>query len=78
MQMERKCVIVTHEVSEAPYRQPTGAGDKLQQPHPLLVVRLLDELQDKDGRKQLKILRRQEKMKKTYSSEEDRETQTIK
>lgn len=44
MQIER-CVIVTHEVSEAPYRQPTGAGDKLQQPHPLLVVCLLYELQ---------------------------------
>lgn len=46
MQIER-CVIVTHEVSEAPYRQPTGAGDKLQQPHPLLVVCLLYELQEK-------------------------------
>lgn len=47
MQIERRCVIVTHEVSEAPYRQPTGAGDKLQQPHPLLIVRLLYELQEK-------------------------------
>lgn len=78
MQIERQCVIVTHEVSEAPNRQPTGAGDKLQQPHPLLVVRLLYELQDKDGRKQLKTLRRHKKMTKTYSSEEDQETQTIK
>lgn len=37
---------VTHEVGEAPYWQPTGAGDKLQQPHPLLVVHLLYELQE--------------------------------
>lgn len=51
MQIERRCVIVTHQVSEAPYRQPTGAGDKLQQPHPLLVVRLLYELQDKEEKK---------------------------
>lgn len=37
---------VTHEVGEAPYWQPTGAGDELQQPHPLLVVHLLYELQE--------------------------------
>lgn len=40
-------VIITHEVSKASYRQTTGTGDKLQQPHPLLIVHFLYKLQDK-------------------------------
>lgn len=40
-------VIITHEVSKASYRQTTGASHKLQQPHPLLIVHLLYELQGK-------------------------------
>lgn len=47
---------VTHEVGEAPYWQPTGAGDELQQPHPLLVVHLLYELQEGEKRRRGKII----------------------
>lgn len=36
--------LLTHEISEASDGQATGTSDKLQQPHPLLVVHLLDEL----------------------------------
>lgn len=44
---EMALVFFTHEISEASYRQATGTSDKLQQPHPLLIVHLLDELQGK-------------------------------
>lgn len=37
-------VLRTHQIREAAHRQPTGSCDKLQQPHPLLVVHLLDKL----------------------------------
>lgn len=39
-------MIITHKVSKASYWQTTGTGDKLQQPHPLLIVHLLNKLQD--------------------------------